>query len=87
MLTYGFKVQLNYYFLHQELCLFFLQAHKEVAQCTFKLMFYKLVVYKTVYLKKRDDDDISGVSGEEDQRTGQRTAICHEGPEESHSER
>lgn len=30
---------------------------------------------------------ISGVSGEEDQRSGQRTAVCHEGPEESHTER
>lgn len=30
---------------------------------------------------------IPGVSGEEDQRSGQRTAVCHEGPEESHIER
>lgn len=30
---------------------------------------------------------IPGVSGEEDQRSGQRTAVCHEGPEESHTER
>lgn len=26
---------------------------------------------------------IPGVSGEEDQRTGQRTAVCHEGLKES----
>lgn len=26
---------------------------------------------------------IPGVSGEEDQRPGQRTAVCHEGPKES----
>lgn len=30
---------------------------------------------------------VAGVSGEEDQRSGQRTALCHEGPEESYSER
>lgn len=30
---------------------------------------------------------IAGVSGEEDQRSGQRTALCHESPEESYSER
>lgn len=30
---------------------------------------------------------IAGVSGEEDQRSGQRTALCHEGPEKSYSER
>lgn len=30
---------------------------------------------------------IPGVSGEEDQRSGQRAAVCHEGPEESHTER
>lgn len=29
----------------------------------------------------------AGVSGEEDQRSGQRTALCNEGPEESYSER
>lgn len=29
----------------------------------------------------------AGVSGEEDQGSGQRTAVRHEGPEESHSER
>lgn len=47
--------------------------------------------YKIVYLRKRDDgddgDDFSGVSGEKDQRSGQRTAVCHEGPEEGHAER
>uniref|UniRef100_A0A7N8XR14 Ribosomal protein S6 kinase, polypeptide 2 n=1 Tax=Mastacembelus armatus TaxID=205130 RepID=A0A7N8XR14_9TELE len=32
-----------------------------------------------------DGDDLSGVSGEKDQRSGQRTAVCHEGPEESHT--
>lgn len=36
----------------------------------------------------RDDgDDFTGVSGEKDQRIGQRTAVCHESPEESHVER
>lgn len=30
---------------------------------------------------------ISGVPGEEDQRSRQRTAVCHEGPEEGHPER
>lgn len=30
---------------------------------------------------------VAGVSGAEDQRSGQRTALCHEGPEESYSER
>lgn len=34
-----------------------------------------------------DGDDFSGVSGEKDQRSGQRAAVCHEGPEESHAER
>lgn len=30
---------------------------------------------------------VAGVSGEEDPRSGQRTAVCHEGPEKSYSER
>lgn len=30
---------------------------------------------------------LAGVPGEEDQRTGQRAALCHEGPEESNVER
>ena len=49
---HGFKVHLkvvlapaNYYFLHQELCLFVcLQARKKVAQCTFKVVIFKIVI-------------------------------------------
>lgn len=47
-----------------------------------------------VYIRRHDDDDgdsdvddFSGLSGEKDQGSGQRTAVRHEGTEESHTER